>query len=141
MIIIPHPLHHIDGIELTMPDYCCTVGCKNLRTKGSKIFFFRVPADPKKRERSGLLRFTGRTGLSHRHSRLCGAHFVTGRFVCHCTGMLLIILWLNILAVCSLLLSVFQPCCSLFVFTHPLPGRSSNDPGQDTQICSFNFLL
>ena len=90
MIIMPHPLHHIDGIELTMPEYCCAVGCKNLRTKGSKIGFFRVPANPEKREK-WIAAIHRSNWTPTQHSRLCGAHFATGKFVCHRSGMLLII--------------------------------------------------
>ena len=72
-----------------MPDSCCAVGCTNRRIKESQIPFYRIPRSRtpiESKRRQEWIKAINRadwtfcTDRQISNSRICGAHFVTGRF-------------------------------------------------------------
>ena len=57
---------------------CCAVGCANRVTKGSKVSFYRFPVDLELR-RQWIAAVDRKDWQPTEHSRICSAHFVSGR--------------------------------------------------------------
>uniref|UniRef100_H2MH09 THAP-type domain-containing protein n=1 Tax=Oryzias latipes TaxID=8090 RepID=H2MH09_ORYLA len=66
---------------------CCINGCKNRYSPGSHIKFYRIPSGSRvfQAERrqlwlDAIQKANGSTKKLNQQSRICGAHFISGRF-------------------------------------------------------------
>lgn len=89
----PHPLvvHHFGSQNtqriaahtftlfcgLTMVHTCVVAGCRNRRTPGTTLSFYRFPRDPERKQR--WIAAVNREGwVPNDGSRLCSTHFISG---------------------------------------------------------------
>lgn len=68
-------LHALGG--LTMVHTCVVAGCRNRRTPGTTLSFYRFPRDPERKQR--WIAAVNRAGwVPNDGSRLCSTHFISG---------------------------------------------------------------
>lgn len=69
-------LHASSGV-LTMVHTCVVAGCRNRRTPGTALSFYRFPRDPERKQR--WIAAVNRDGwVPNDGSRLCSTHFISG---------------------------------------------------------------
>lgn len=69
---------------LTMVHTCVVAGCRNRRTPGTTLSFYRFPRDPERKQR--WIAAVNREGwVPNDGSRLCSTHFISGNVVQHQT--------------------------------------------------------
>jgi len=56
---------------------CVAVGCSNRAFKGSKLSFYRFPADPERRQK-WIAALRRKNWKPNRHSWVCSSHFISG---------------------------------------------------------------
>lgn len=62
---------------LTMVHTCVVAGCRNRRTPGTSLSFYRFPRDPERKQR--WIAAVNRAGwVPNDGSRLCSTHFISG---------------------------------------------------------------
>lgn len=63
---------------LTMVHTCVVAGCRNRRTPGTTLSFYRFPRDPERKQR--WIAAVNRAGwVPNDGSRLCSTHFISGK--------------------------------------------------------------
>ena len=68
-----------------MPDSCCAVGCSNVRGKGERLSFYRIPfgtSQESSRRRLLWVNAIRRKGWTEEmidNARICSAHFISGK--------------------------------------------------------------
>lgn len=63
---------------LTMVHTCVVAGCRNRRTPGTTLSFYRFPRDPERKQR--WIAAVNREGwVPNDGSRLCSTHFISGQ--------------------------------------------------------------
>ena len=68
-----------------MPDTCCAVGCTNRREKNG-LPFYRIPTKKREEKRKRWIAAIKREHWPEEQinkARLCGAHFISGSYICH----------------------------------------------------------
>ena len=75
---IREKLTHLHGFRgLTMVHTCVVTGCRNRRTLGTSLSFYRFPRDPERKQR--WIAAVNREGwVPNDGSRLCSNHFISG---------------------------------------------------------------
>uniref|UniRef100_A0A673BED6 THAP domain-containing protein 1 n=1 Tax=Sphaeramia orbicularis TaxID=375764 RepID=A0A673BED6_9TELE len=59
---------------------CVVAGCRNRRTPGTTLSFYRFPRDPERKQR--WIAAVNREGwVPNDGSRLCSTHFISGRML------------------------------------------------------------
>lgn len=74
---VADPHLHAFSVALTMVHTCVVAGCRNRRTPGTALSFYRFPRDPERKQR--WIAAVNREGwVPNDGSRLCSTHFISG---------------------------------------------------------------